>query len=35
MNPDIVIVRYGEIFLKSDYVRNKLMDKLVETLNQD
>ncbi|PKP54373.1 MAG: tRNA 4-thiouridine(8) synthase ThiI [Candidatus Altiarchaeales archaeon HGW-Altiarchaeales-3] len=33
MNYNIVIVRYGEIFLKSDYVRVKFQNKLIENLS--
>ncbi|ODS40785.1 tRNA 4-thiouridine(8) synthase ThiI [Candidatus Altiarchaeales archaeon WOR_SM1_SCG] len=32
MNHNTVIVRYGEIFLKSDYVRKKFENKLIENL---
>jgi thiamine biosynthesis protein ThiI len=32
MKPDIIIVRYSELFLKSDYVRNKLQKKLSDNI---
>lgn len=32
MNYDTVIIRYGEIFLKSDYVRKKFENRLVENI---
>jgi len=32
MKPNIIIIRYSELFLKSDYVRNKLQKKLADNI---
>src|SRR3989338_2462963 len=32
MNPKTIIVRYSEIFLKSDFVRNQLEKKLADNI---